>query len=150
MFDFDHTLVDENTDTFIVEQLWPEVRVDLKNWRHSGHTWTEVMRLVLDKLLTRFKVADLTEAMEKCPISEKTVEFLRKLHENGHEVNIISDSNLYFIETILKKHNILHCVANIHTNDAIVNEDLNTIRLTEYSVACKKPHSCTVSVSKGV
>nr|CAG4713268.1 unnamed protein product [Naegleria fowleri] len=142
MFDFDHTLVDENTDTFIYEGLMPELHSFMKELRHSGVSWTETMRRIFEKLLTRFRIEQLTERMEQCPMSEKTVECLKEIKKHGCEVNIISDSNEYFIGTILRKQGVEDCVTHIHTNTIKMDNEKNTIDITEYSIAYGKPHDC--------
>ncbi|KAG2383533.1 hypothetical protein C9374_004204 [Naegleria lovaniensis] len=152
MFDFDHTLVDENTDTFIYDGLMPELHSFLKELRHSGYTWTETMRRIFEKLLTRFRIDQLTERMEKCPMDEKTVECLKEIKKRECEVNIISDSNEYFISTILKKRGVVDCVTHIHTNAIKMDTEKNTIDIIEYSIAHGKPHdckSCPVNMCKG-
>lgn len=97
---------------------------------------------MFEKLLSTCTVQQVTEWMEKCPISEKTVEFLKEINKCGHEINIISDSNMFFISTILEKHQIRECISNIHTNTTLVDQQKNTIDITEYSVAFNKPHTC--------
>ncbi|KAL9642014.1 hypothetical protein ABK040_004068 [Willaertia magna] len=146
MFDFDNTLIDENTDTYIVEQLWPELMIDLKNWRHSGVSWTEIMRRILNKLLTKFTIEDLTNCFKKIRMNASLVQMLKSFIQLKDQIDvyIVSDANDFFIHTILQNEGIDYTQFKfIHTNITKLNVEQNTIDLTEYSIYFNDPHNCT-------
>ncbi|KAK8664336.1 hypothetical protein V6N13_084129 [Hibiscus sabdariffa] len=57
------------------------------------------------------------------------------------DLKIVSDANLFFIDTILKHHGLRECFTEIHTNPSFIDEEgrLRIFPLHDFS---KHPHGC--------
>ena len=100
-FDFDHTVVDENTDVSVqdLSEIPSSVRAVS---RERG--WTAFMGAVFEHLHSRgVQRGDIEGRMEEIPFAQGMRECLESLQGLGGEVIIISDSNSFFIEHILDK-----------------------------------------------
>ena len=105
VFDFDHTLIDENTDTFILEITQDsKIKYQFKTWRNDNFCWTECMRRLFKVLHAQtVSPSEIVSHMEKIKIPEQRVRTLHFLSKQpGTELIIISDSNTVFINSILQ------------------------------------------------
>lgn len=124
-FDFDHTIVEENSDIvarkLIHEDLIPE-RVRKLHNAISG--WTNYMSEIF-KLLYQYNIGkdDVIHAMHKLTPTSKMAELLTWLKDEGHEIIIISDSNSLFISEWLCHTNLHSCVKKVFTNPASFEEN---------------------------
>ncbi|KAG8244289.1 Phospho-2-dehydro-3-deoxyheptonate aldolase AroG [Homalodisca vitripennis] len=122
-FDFDHTMVEENSD-IVARKL---IHVDLipekvrRLYQTSG--WTQYMAEVF-KLLYKNKVKKemILGAMHNLTPTPNMQELLKWLKVEGHETIIISDSNSVFIEEWLQHKNLQECVKHVFTNPASFDE----------------------------
>ena len=125
-FDFDHTLIDNNTDTFILEITDDvKLRTDFKSWRDSEKGWIECMQLVFKRIHTLGITPDqIVSHMSKIKIPEERLRILHFLSQQPDtELIIISDSNTVFIDSILKQHGIDKYFTYVYTNHATFNAD---------------------------
>jgi len=88
IFDFDNTLIDYDSDDLVLNYLGKPLT--------TKENWNDYMR---DTLLNANK--DITPALRKIIIRPKYAHFL-----NTNNCAIATDSNTYFIETILQNNNI--------------------------------------------
>jgi hypothetical protein len=107
--------VNENTDTFVVEKLSPALREGMTG---SGMQWTDLCAATFQKMhalgVTR---SDFESCLASLPMFDEHVEALRLVSESGAQQAIISDSNTFFIETILSARQLSAFVnAGVHTN----------------------------------
>ncbi len=124
-FDFDRTITEENTDSVvqIIKDSGPlpeDVKAVAKRdgWNafmskvfehlHSKGIVEEDFKAVLDAML-------LVDGMKEC------LEGLKK--EFGAEIVIVSDSNSFFIDHLLKRHGLSDVVDAIYTNPAAFDRD---------------------------
>ena len=142
-FDFDHTLIDDNTDTFILE-ITDDVtpRTDFESWRNSEKGWIECMKLVFKRIHTLGVTPDQIEShMSKIKIPEERLRILHFLSKQPDtELIIISDSNTVFIDSILKQHGIDKYFTHVYTNHAIFNTN-GLLELEPYHVNSTCPLS---------
>lgn len=142
-FDFDHTLIDDNTDTFILEITDDvKLRSDFKSWRSSGKGWIECMRLVLERIHTLGITPDqIVSHMSKIEIPEERLRILHFLSKQPDtELIIISDSNTVFIDSILKHHGIDKYFTHVYTNRAAFNAE-GLLELEPYHINTTCPLS---------
>ena len=121
VFDFDHTLIDENTDTFILEITQDsKIKYQFKTWRNDNFCWTECMRRLFKVLHAQtVSPSEIVSHMEKIKIPEQRVRTLHFLSKQpGTELIIISDSNTVFINSILKSHGLDSYFKKVYTNPA--------------------------------
>ncbi|KAK2585635.1 hypothetical protein KPH14_010259 [Odynerus spinipes] len=147
-FDFDHTIVDNNTDVVIrkllpVDQLTEDVQ-DL--YLTSG--WTMYMGKIFELLhKNSIGLKEIEAAIVNIPPTPGFDILLKKLHSLGHEMIIVSDSNSLFIDMWLKSINLDNLFTKIFTNPAHVSDD-GMIKIKMYHVqdSCKLS---TINLCKG-
>ncbi|XP_028401483.1 pyridoxal phosphate phosphatase PHOSPHO2-like [Dendronephthya gigantea] len=115
IFDFDHTIVDGNTDTWITK-LCDEVK-HLQN--NKDVCWTDRMAAVFHSLHEKkFTKSDFEKCLQSLPFTEGMKELLGYITCHDIECVIISDSNSFFIEYLLEFGNITQSVREVYTNPA--------------------------------
>lgn len=121
VFDFDHTIVDENSDTWIVNCA-PAAKLpdEIKKSYQKGR-WTEYMGRVFRYLGDNgIREEDMKKTMTTIPFTagmKDLLDFIRK-HKDFFDCIIISDSNAVFIDWILKAANISQLFDDVFTNPA--------------------------------
>jgi len=121
-FDFDHTIIDDNSDTYVIN-LAPnkEIPNEIKNM-YSEKGWTHYMRGIFGYLHEHnVTPQQILECMSEIKFSPGMMELLRNLDQTKTEVIIISDSNSVFIEHILDVNGIRDTVSKVFTNPAQFN-----------------------------
>ena len=63
VFDFDWSFVNENTDTYIIEQLTPKLVPLVRKLRKEGCQWTRLMhdtvqKMMLEENVTRLQIEE--------------------------------------------------------------------------------------------
>ncbi|KAJ6225233.1 hypothetical protein RDWZM_003778 [Blomia tropicalis] len=124
VFDFDETIVNCNSDTYI-DRLAPGGVIPEQLWKSfkNDNDWTAYMQQVFAYL---HSVGIREDAYKKCLATMPFVEWLPKLLanlENGttnkrFEVVIISDANSFFIGYALEHHKLNHIFMKVFTNPA--------------------------------
>eukprot|EP00062_Callorhinchus_milii_P005793 gi/632945639/ref/XP_007888165.1/ PREDICTED: pyridoxal phosphate phosphatase PHOSPHO2 [Callorhinchus milii] len=105
VFDFDHTIIDENSDTWVV-RCTPENK--LPHWlrkSYQGKGWNEYMGRVLGYIGAQgINESKMKQVMEAIPYTPGMVNLLQFICQNKDffDCIIISDSNTVFIDWILK------------------------------------------------
>ncbi|KAG8238311.1 hypothetical protein J437_LFUL017846 [Ladona fulva] len=120
-FDFDHTIIDGNSDTKVrdllpVDKIPEEVR---RLYRSDG--WTVYMRSIF-KILhqNNFGKEELLREVRNIPLTSGMDELLKWLRSVDSEIIVISDSNSVFINDYLINSGIE--VDRVFTNPAEFNE----------------------------
>ncbi|KFR10275.1 Pyridoxal phosphate phosphatase PHOSPHO2 [Opisthocomus hoazin] len=121
VFDFDHTIIDENSDTWIVKCA-PEKKLPngLRNSYRPGH-WTEYMGRVFVYLGENgVKEDEMKRTMTTIPFTAGMVDLLGFIGENKElfDCIIVSDSNTVFIDWILKAADCHEVFDEVFTNPA--------------------------------
>ena len=119
VFDFDWTMVNENTDTWVFKQLAPSLYIELMEMRKDGKMgWQELMNFGLRKLKTVYNCGrkELVKALLIFHCLTKSSKLFHFYMNEGHEVIILSDANRFYIETIVKEQGILDSISCIITN----------------------------------
>ncbi|RWS23519.1 pyridoxal phosphate phosphatase PHOSPHO2-like protein, partial [Leptotrombidium deliense] len=136
IFDFDYSIVDCNSDTF-VNSLCPDSIVPERvNKEYDGNNWTQYMA-ELFKYLHECGVR--RDDYEKCLVKMPFVKGLNDLilnlkpknnaddddscGEDEYELIIISDSNSFFIETFLEYNGMENVFRKVYTNPASFDTD---------------------------
>ncbi|XP_022650711.1 pyridoxal phosphate phosphatase PHOSPHO2-like isoform X1 [Varroa jacobsoni] len=118
--DFDHTLIDDNSDTYI-QKLAPDGKFPAEmRERYVPGSWTIFMRVMFRYLYENGVRPDLLlETIGEIPLLTGMREWLQTLNEYGYfEVAIISDANTVFIEHILYRQGVRHLVHEVFSNYA--------------------------------
>ena len=72
----------------------------------------------------------------------KELQFWYFWHFYRCDLKIVSDANMFFIETILDFHGIKDCFSEINTNPGYVDEQ-GRLRILPYHDFTKSPHGCS-------
>ncbi|XP_058214221.1 inorganic pyrophosphatase 2-like [Rhododendron vialii] len=101
VFDFDHTMIEDNSDTWVVEQMG---LTPLFNQLRRTLPWTSLMDRMMEELHARGKtIEEITECLRRVPMNPSVISAIRKAHSLPRcELRIIGVANQFFIETILK------------------------------------------------
>ncbi|XP_058486393.1 pyridoxal phosphate phosphatase PHOSPHO2 [Solea solea] len=139
VFDFDHTVVDDNSDTWVVRCLPGQTLPDsVKNSYRKGH-WTEFMGRVMSYIGHQEVSPDRVQSvMETIPFTAGMTDLLSYISQNKSTIDciIISDSNTMFIDWVLHAAGLQAAVDRVFTNPAKFNE------LGHMEVQCHHSHQC--------
>ncbi|KAI3377615.1 hypothetical protein L3Q82_008779 [Scortum barcoo] len=139
VFDFDHTVVDDNSDTWVIRCLPGETLPDsVKRSYRKGH-WTEFMSRVMNYIGDQEVSPDkIRSVMETIPFTAGMADLLTFISEHKSTVDciVISDSNTVFIDWILHASGLRAAVDQVFTNPAKFNEN------GYMEVHCYHSHDC--------
>jgi pyridoxal phosphate phosphatase PHOSPHO2 len=123
-FDFDHTIVDGNTD-LIVQKLLSSDKITREVKKlHRTDGWTvymqEIFRLLHKSGVTHDEIHD---AITHTPATAGMTELMQFLYRQNVEVIIVSDANSVFIKDWLCSSSLAHTVERVFTNPACYDRD---------------------------
>ncbi|OWF35641.1 pyridoxal phosphate phosphatase PHOSPHO2-like [Mizuhopecten yessoensis] len=123
-FDFDHTMVEENSDLW-VKRLAPggELPQEIED-KYSNDGWTDYMATIFEFLHgTGIRQPDFKQCLAEIPLTVGFKHLLEHVHKQGHECIIISDSNSTFIRYLLEQNNLENMISKVYTNPAKFDEE---------------------------
>ncbi|KAL4421430.1 hypothetical protein ABPG75_010721 [Micractinium tetrahymenae] len=140
-FDFDWSLLEENSDTFVIRELGADALFEAS----KGMPWTQRMDWVLKEAASQLRrtPADVTAALRRAPLHPSLAGLLRAAASEGSSVSggidviILSDANTVYIDTILEHHGLQQHVLAVHTNPAEWRD--GALRVGPYHT---QPHGC--------
>jgi pyridoxal phosphate phosphatase PHOSPHO2 len=146
VFDFDHTVVDANTDTWILRTMpqgLPPALVD--SYEHGK--WTEYMDRVLQHLHSvGVSAAALQQELAHIPLTAGMRELFSYIGSTpGTDAIIISDSNTLFIQWVLDAAQLHTHVRDVYTNPASLEPSGRIRVLPLHTHACG---TCPVNMCK--
>lgn len=118
--DFDHTVVDDNTDIVVRNLLRPEqIPEDVRNL-YKGCDWIGYMQAIFNLLHRNgFTSLEILNAIRGIPETPGFCDFIRRMASRPDiDVIIISDSNSVFIDTWLQHNQLASSIRRIFTNPA--------------------------------
>nr|XP_043617815.1 inorganic pyrophosphatase 2-like [Erigeron canadensis] len=139
IFDFDKTIIDIDSDNWVVDELGA---TDLFNQLLPTMPWNSVMDKMMDELHSQGKtIEDMEEVLKRVPIHPRVVPTIKAAYALGCDLRVLSDANLFYIETILKHLGIRECFSEINTNPGFVNEE-GKLRILPYHDFHTFSHGC--------
>lgn len=139
VFDFDHTIIEDNSDTWVVEQMGLS---DVFNKLRRTLPWTSLMDRMMMELHSQGKtVEDIGECLRHAVLDRRIAAAIKAAHEIGCDLKIVSDANEFFIEKILEHHGLLSCFSKIYTNPSYVDEE-GRLGISPYHDSTLAPHGC--------
>ena len=145
VFDFDHTVVDGNTDVKILDNLGSK-KDDIQYDSSLG--WTEHMKQIFlkcEKLgVTEGDMILVLKQLEMTKGMNTLFETIRALKDKI-KVIIASDSNSWFIDILLSHFLIQDVVDEVHTNPADWNDNLLVLERYTTNEQCPK---CPINMCK--
>ncbi|KAK9837474.1 hypothetical protein WJX81_005006 [Elliptochloris bilobata] len=138
--DFDWSLVEENSDTFVLREVgaWPA----FERLQAQGLPWTALMDAGLAAAAAEAsaKPADVLAACRRVPFHAAMQKAVRRVAAApGCELVILSDANSVFIAEVLAAAGLAHCFSQVHTNQGIWEEGVLRVRPHQPS---DTPHGC--------
>ncbi|KAI3364809.1 hypothetical protein L3Q82_001004 [Scortum barcoo] len=139
LFDFDETIINESSDDAVVRALPGQHLPDwLKNSYREGH-YNEHMQKVLAYMAEQgVSEASIRSAVEKIPPTPGLLNLFQYLqsHKEDFELAVVSDANMYFIETWLERAGVRHLFCKILTNPASFDATGRLLLLPFHSHSC--------------
>ncbi|XP_034230946.1 pyridoxal phosphate phosphatase PHOSPHO2-like [Thrips palmi] len=126
-FDFDHTIIDGNSDT-VVRQLLQTKPPECK----LAESWTTYMQNVFNLLHQEGATESLyLDTIANIPPTPGMMDLLQFLDNPEVEIIIISDSNSIFIQTWLDNVKLSDSVHSVYTNQAVFDSS-GLLNITMY------------------
>ncbi|GAB4854434.1 hypothetical protein Ancab_023017 [Ancistrocladus abbreviatus] len=140
-FDFDKTILDCDSDEWVVESFG---LTDVFNELLPTMPFNSLMDRMMKELHRQGRTTeDIAECLKKAPLHPNIISTIKLAYASGCDLRIVSDANVFFIETILKHHGIMECFSEINTNPGFVNEEgrLEILPFVDYKTY---PHGCNL------
>lgn len=126
VFDFDLTIVTENSDTYIPLEVFrsSSAKKILRAFNPETHQWNETV----DRMLVALQEVDglsqeqIRQAGSKVPTTPEMIKLLKLITSQGYSLHIVSDANDVFIEAFLKHHDVK--ATSVLTNPTVVEHHL--------------------------
>ncbi|KAJ1683058.1 hypothetical protein LUZ63_021719 [Rhynchospora breviuscula] len=150
VFDFDWSLVDQDTDRWVHEVLCPELRAELQR-RKKGEQFTDLCADLLLKLHARAAVTpdELRDALRLLPFHpgvKRAISTLKQTAQPNTTLFLLSNSNTVYINTILAHHNLEGLFDEIVTNPAHFTPE-GALKLERRIAPSAVQHTCSVGCS---
>lgn len=157
IFDYDWSLINENSDTFIFQKALPEnpnYLFDILNKKQLQ--WTDGIDFALHELfrLGKLNKADMQQILREIPIQENMLNAIRYAASLNHvDLFVVSDANVEFIAETLRHVEVYDLFKGIISNHAAYDEN-DHLRIKHYQLhRFNAPHECTkgcpVNMCKG-
>ncbi|KAJ3124575.1 DNA-directed RNA polymerase III core subunit ret1 [Physocladia obscura] len=150
-FDFDFTLVDNDSDCFVFDKLSPELRKKMSEL--SGVVqWTDLMHQLLGELNSAgVSKAQIIGVLGNIEFNPAILQMFEAIKSSSGDVIIVSDANSVYIDEILKAKNGRQFVTEIVTNPGSWDASgrLNVERKVKPPAIHGCPNVCSVNLCKG-
>lgn len=136
VFDFDETVVDCNSDTFINVLFKPDGRVPEEvSSKFNNANWTSYMRAVFEYLhaqgVTRSDYERVLKQIQLIDGLHELISFMGK-RPDKYDMIVVSDANTFFIETVLENYGLREYFTAIFTNPAHFDPATGCLCIQEY------------------
>lgn len=137
VFDFDHTIIDDNSDVAVqdvVDNIPNEVK---KVYKEDG--WTEYMQAIFDYIFkSGVSISVITKKIDSLKPVDGMVDLIKYLDEEvDYDIVIVSDSNSYFIDSWLESHGLKNNILQVFTNPAEVRDGKLNIEMYHLQTTCQ-------------
>ncbi|KAJ0986476.1 hypothetical protein J5N97_004832 [Dioscorea zingiberensis] len=140
VFDFDKTIIDCDSDEWVVDELGAS---ELFQQLMPTMSWNTLMDRMMKELHSQGKTSeDIVECLRRVHLDTHIISAIKSAYALGCDLRVVSDANLLFIETILKHHELLECFSEINTNPCYVDED-GRLRILPYNDP-NTSHGCSL------
>jgi pyridoxal phosphate phosphatase PHOSPHO2 len=152
VWDFDHSLIDDNSDTWIPEQFGFEWLNFIETNRRPGQ-WTALMAETARKMHEAgISLSALRTAAARLPVDMNILQSIRELDAGGVTQHILSDANSFYIKSFFEAHEGFCRIFKdrIVTNPTEV--DCTDCLVIRPYVDTKTPHGCAhcpINLCKG-
>ncbi|KAM7276411.1 hypothetical protein ACFE04_018277 [Oxalis oulophora] len=141
VFDFDRTLIDDDSDSWVIAQMG---LTPLFNQLRDSLPWTTLMDRMMEELHSQGKtVHDIKECLKRIPLHPRIIAAIKSAYALTCDLKIVSDANKFYIETILENHGLLECFSEIYTNPVVIEHD-GRLRIFPYHKSSLSSHGCNL------
>ncbi|KAL9350867.1 hypothetical protein Peur_058122 [Populus x canadensis] len=141
VFDFDKTIIDVDSDNWVIDELG---FTDLFNQLLHTMPWNSLMDRMMKEIHSHGKtIEDIAEVLRRIPIHPQVISAIKAAHAFGCELRIVSDANMFFIETILNHLGLKDYFSEINTNPGFVDEQ-ERLRISPYHDFTQSSHCCSL------
>ncbi|XP_038221131.1 pyridoxal phosphate phosphatase PHOSPHO2-like [Zerene cesonia] len=117
VFDFDRTIVDEDSDATIINRL--REKKPPPEWDSGNCDWTPYMSDVFEHAYSAgFHPDDILDSIASMRPTRGMPELIRTLSDRGWDVVLLTDANTVFVGHWLKTHGLEDAVTSVITNRA--------------------------------
>lgn len=139
IWDFDHSMIDVNSDTFVPEELEAGRTSKIRAYSSGGMPWTTVMATTMVELHAGgATAAEVTAAAGRVPMSPAVERAIRHAHAHGASQHVLSDANSVFISAALEARGLTALFSSVVTNPAAFDSG-GCLRISPHHTA---PHGC--------
>ncbi|KAE9068851.1 hypothetical protein PF005_g16216 [Phytophthora fragariae] len=149
IFDYDWSLINENSDTFIFQKLYPELLDTLRERRTKQPSWTKIMDDMLGDLAKdkpEITADMIRDVVARVPIQPRMLDAVCLAAEQySADVKIVSDANAVYIESMLEHHDLAQQVSEVITNPAAfkpLDGGRSRLNVGPYHADDVDPHGC--------
>ncbi|KAI3868960.1 hypothetical protein MKX03_003331 [Papaver bracteatum] len=143
VFDFDHTIIDCDSDDWVFDQFGV---TKLFNQLLSTMSWNSSVDMVMKEIHSLGgTIEEMVEGLKRVPLHPQMITAIKSAHSLGCDLRIVSDANVFFIETILKHYGLLEYFSEIITNPNSVDEQGRFRVLSYNDFAFPDPHECSLA-----
>ncbi|XP_027336489.1 inorganic pyrophosphatase 2-like [Abrus precatorius] len=140
IFDFDSTIIECDSDNWVLDET------DLTQKFYKllpSMAWNPLMDRMMNELHSQGKtIEEIVEILNRTPMHPRIVHAIEEAYSLGCDLKIVSDANIFFIETILKHHGVWNCFSEVITNPSHVNE--GRLSIFPYHDYLKSSHGCNL------
>ncbi|XP_020595196.1 thiamine phosphate phosphatase-like protein [Phalaenopsis equestris] len=139
IFDFDKTIIDCDSDNWLIDELGA---TPLFESLLPTMPWNTLMDRIMMELHAQGKtIDDFAEVLKRAPLDRHVASAIKFAHALGCDLRIVSDANVFYIETILKHHGLVGCFTEINTNPSYVDAE-GRLRISPYHDFTSSSHGC--------
>ncbi|XP_010047325.2 inorganic pyrophosphatase 2 isoform X1 [Eucalyptus grandis] len=150
VFDFDKTILDCDSDDWVVDKLGLSEAFDRLR---PTLPYNSLMDRMMMELHSRGKtMEEIADCLKEAPLHPKIVSAIKSANASGCDLRILSDSNVFFIETILRHHGLMECFSQINTNPGSVDAE-GRLNISPYHDFSRLLHGCKIcppNMCKGI
>ncbi|XP_043703335.1 inorganic pyrophosphatase 2-like isoform X2 [Telopea speciosissima] len=150
IFDFDKTIIDCDSDNWVLDELG---FTQLFNELLPTMPWNSLMDRMMQELHSQgITIQQIEEVLKRAPIHPRVIAAIKSAHSLGCELRIVSDANLFFIETILKHLGLMDYFSEINTNPGFVDEEgrLRILPYHDFTSSSPGCNLCPPNMCKGL
>ncbi|KAK4267339.1 hypothetical protein QN277_024131 [Acacia crassicarpa] len=141
IFDFDSTIIECDSDNWVLDHYG----LTEKFYQQLQNTpWNPLMDQTMKELHSQGKsMEEIVQVLKRTPMHPHIVPAIEAAYSLGCDLKIVSDANIFFINTILKHHGVRDRFSEIITNPSFIDEQ-GRLRIFPYHDYLQSSHGCNL------
>ncbi|XP_061726161.1 pyridoxal phosphate phosphatase PHOSPHO2-like [Cydia pomonella] len=146
VFDFDRTIVDNDSDAVVIEKL--REKQPPPEWESENRDWTPYMSDVFEHAYSAgLRESDVLSAIASMKATPGCIHMLKALHKAGWHIVLLTDANTVFVQHWLSTHQLEDCITAVITNRAFWDQGRLYIEPCMRQTACSR---CPTNLCKSL